>query len=453
MGIFKAYDIRGLYPAELDEHLAFQIGAAFGSLNPGTIAVGCDARLSGPSLKTQLIRGICSTGSDVVEVGLTTTPMIVFATKQLGAEGGVNVTASHNPKEYNGFKLFDRAAMPISYESGIAQVEALVERGEYSKGAGASSTRSIAEEYLAFLRASVKPRKRLCIVLDGSNGPAGSYAPAAFRQLGMTVHELNCTPDGTFPGHEPDPTRAENLAEAQRQVREVGADLGFVYDGDGDRLAVIAEDGRAIESRRIFSLLVQQMLSERPGAKVVHDVLMSQMALDTIRRYGGVPIASKVGHTYIAQRMQDEAAALGGELSGHFYFNETHYADDAIFASLKVLELVAREGRPISALVQDFPEYLTDNVRVAIRDVEKFSFIARLRADLERNGYAIETLDGVKVRFEHGWALFRASNTEPKLSIAYESCDTGEFNRIKRFVESVIERVPQDDEGRHTGRG
>ena len=453
MGIFKAYDIRGLYPAELDEHLAFQIGAAFGSLNPGTIAVGCDTRVSSPSLKAQLIRGICSTGSDVVDIGLTTTPMVVFAVKQLHGDGGVNVTASHNPKEYNGFKLFDRAAMPISYESGIAQVEALVERGDYQKGAGASSFRSIAGEYLAFLTARVKPEKRLRIVLDGSNGPAGRYAPAVFRQLGMTVHELNCTPDGTFPGHDPDPTKAESLAEAQRQVREVGADLGFVYDGDGDRLAVIAEDGRAIESRRIFSLLAQQMLSERPGAKVVHDVLMSQMAIDTITRDGGVPIASKVGHTYIAQRMQEEAAELGGELSGHYYFNETHFADDAIFASLKVLELVAREGRPISVLVQDFPEYLTANVRVAVTDAEKLPFIASLRADLERDGYAIETLDGVKVRFEHGWALFRASNTEPKLSIAYESRDTGEFNRIKRFVESIIARVPQGDEGRHTGRG
>lgn len=453
MGIFKAYDIRGLYPVELDEHLAFQIGAAFGSLNPGTIAVGCDALVSSPRLKAELIRGICSTGSAVLDIGLTTTPMVVFAVKQLRGDGGVNVTASHNPKEYNGFKLFDRAAMPISYETGIAQVESLVARGEYSTGSGNAATRAIGDEYLAFLTARVKPEKRLRIVLDGSNGPAGHYAPAVFRQVGMTVHELNCTPDGTFPGHDPDPTRAENLAAAQQQVREAGADLGFVYDGDGDRLVVIAEDGRAIESRRIFSLLVQQLLSERPGAKVVHDVLMSQMALDTIQRYGGVPIASKVGHTYIAQRMQAEAAALGGELSGHYYFTETHYADDAIFASLKVLELVAREGRPISALVQDFPEYLTENVRVTIREDAKFSFIASLRAYLEREGYTVETLDGVKARFKHGWALFRASNTEPKLSIAYESRDAGEFKMIKRFVESVIARVPQNDEGRHTGRG
>jgi phosphomannomutase/phosphoglucomutase len=450
MSIFKAYDIRGIYPTELDEHVAYRIGAAFGTLNPGTIAVGCDTRLSSPVLKDQFIKGVCSSGSDVVDIGMVTTPIIVFAVNHLTCDGGVTITASHNPKEYNGFKLYNGEAMPISYESGIAALKDLVERGEFRKGIGSSSTRPIKSAYIASILSKVNVKveaelgKPLSVVIDGSNGVAGLYAPEIMQRLGIQVHKVNCTPDGTFPGHEPDPTKPENLVDAQIKIKETGADIGFVYDGDGDRMAVIDEAGNAIESRRIFALLAQHVLAEKPGVKIVHDALMSSMAIDTIQQYGGFAVPCRVGHTYIAQKMKEEAAELGGELSGHYYFKEAFFADDAILASLKVLELVAREGRKISTLVKDFPKYFSENLRVPVRDVEKFSFIAQLRLELEQAGYLVDALDGVKVVFDHGWALFRASHTEPKLSIAYESRYTEEFKRIKDFVDRIIERVPQE---------
>ncbi|MEA2075684.1 MAG: phosphomannomutase/phosphoglucomutase [Euryarchaeota archaeon] len=447
MSIFKAYDIRGIYPSEIDERVAYQIGAAFGTLNPGKIAVGCDTRLSSPQLKEYFIKGASSTGSGVIDIGVVTTPAVVFAIEHLKCDGGVNITASHNPKEYNGVKLFDGNAMPISYESGIGTLKEIFESENYRKGNGSSSTLAIKvkEDYINFIQtlARVKIGNRLSVVIDGSNGAAGLYAPDIYRRLGMTVNELNCMADGNFPGHDPDPSKEENLLDAKTKVKEVGADLGFVYDGDGDRLAVIDADGTAIESRRIFSLLVKQLLEEKPEAKIVHDALMSGMAIDTIKRYGGLAIPCRVGHTYIAQKMMEEAAELAGELSGHYYFKETFFADDAILASLKVIELISQGGKRLSELIGDFPEYLSENVRVSVKESEKFSFIKKLKDELEIEGYTLDCLDGVKVIFEDGWALFRASNTEPKISVAYESKDKEEYNKIKKFVQSIIERVPQ----------
>jgi phosphomannomutase/phosphoglucomutase len=445
MSIFKAYDIRGIYPAEIGERVAYRIGAAFGTLNYGKIAVGCDTRLSGPQLKEHFIKGVSSTGSEVLDIGVVTTPAVVFAIEHFNCDGGVNITASHNPKEYNGFKLFDGNAMPISYESGIGKLKEIFERENYRKGSGSSSTRAIKEEYINFIVALVRVKigNRLSVVIDGSNGAAGLYAPEIYRRRGMTVHELNCTADGNFPGHDPDPSKGENLLDAKSRVKEVGADLGFVYDGDGDRLAVIDEEGTAIESSRIFSLLAKHLLEEKPGAKIVHDALMSGMAIETIKKYGGRAIPCRVGHTYIAQKMMEEAAEFGGELSGHYYFKETFFADDAILASLKLIELFSKEGKKLSEFMKDFPEYLSENVRISVKESEKFLFIAQLKAELEKEGYALDCLDGVKVMFENGWALFRASNTEPKISIAYESRDKEEFNTIKDFVQSIIKKVPQ----------
>ncbi len=449
MSIFKAYDIRGIYSSEIDERVAYLIGAAFGTLNPGKIAVGCDTRLSGPQLKEHFINGVISTGSEIIDIGVVTTPIVVFAITHFNCDGGVNITASHNPKEYNGFKLFDANAMPISYESGIGTLKEIFERENYRKGNGSSSTLAIKvkEDYINFILAltlaRVKIGNRLSVVIDGSNGAAGLYAPEIYRRLGMTVNELNCTADGNFPGHDPDPSKEENLLDAKSRVKEAGADLGFVYDGDGDRLAVIDADGKAIESSRIFSLLVKHLLEEKPGAKIVHDALMSGMAIDTIKKSGGSAIPCRVGHTYIAQKMMEEAAELGGELSGHYYFKETFFADDAILASLKVIELISQGGERLSELIKDFPDYVSENIRISVKESEKFSFIAQLKVELEKEGYVVDCLDGVKVVFENGWALFRASNTEPKISVAYESRDKEEYNKIKNFVQSIIKKVPQ----------
>lgn len=474
MSIFKAYDIRGIYGSEIDEGVAYQIGVAFGILNPGNddrkIAVGCDTRLSGPKLKDNFIKGLISTGSKIIDIGIVTTPIVVFAIKHLNCDGGVNITASHNPKEYNGFKFFDKAAIPVSYESGICRLEKIVERGDYNynyvydhhTGSGSYSysasvtNRAVAvkEDYTKFILEIMKMKMNtkttsgdrfpVVVVIDGSNGSAGLYAPEIYRRVGMTVYELNCTPDGAFPGHDPDPSKEENLVAVKEKVKEVGADIGFVFDGDGDRLAVIDETGTTVESSRIFSLLTSSLLEENPGAKIVHDILTSGMVIDTINKCGGKAIPCRVGHTYIAQKMMAEDAELGGELSGHYYFKQTFFADDAILASLKIVELISKYNSiRLSELVKDFPEYLSENLRITVKETKKFSFITKLKGELEEEGYLLDCLDGVKVIFEDGWALFRASNTEPKISIVYESRDKKGYNRLKDFVQSIITRVPE----------
>ncbi|MBA5941935.1 MAG: phosphomannomutase/phosphoglucomutase [Methanophagales archaeon] len=476
MSIFKAYDIRGTYPSEIDKSVAYQIGTAFGILNQGNgkikIAVGCDTRLSGPELKENFIKGLISRGSnyEVIDIGIVTTPILVFAIKHFNCDGGVNITASHNPKEYNGFKFFDKAAIPVSYESGISKLKVIFDKdragnnydydhhyhntdnGSYSYSAPISVTkRTIKEDYIKFIlemtNTNMNSEDRfpvpVVVVIDGSNGSAGLYAPEIHRRAGMTVYELNCTPDGAFPGHDPDPSKEENLAAAKEKVKEVGAAIGFVFDGDGDRLAVIDEAGTTVESSRIFSLLTSRLLEENPGAKIVHDILTSRMVIDTINNCGGQAIPCRVGHTYIAQKMMAEDAELGGELSGHYYFKETFFADDAILASLKIVELLISNSIKLSELVKDFPEYLSENLRISVKESKKFPFITKLKRELEEAGYLLDCLDGVKVIFEDGWVIFRASNTEPKISIVYESSDKRGYNRLKDFVQSIIRKVPQ----------
>jgi len=467
MSIFKAYDIRGIYRSEIDERVAYQIGAAFGTLNPGKIAVGCDTRLSSPELKENFIKGLISRGSKIIDIGIVTTPMVVFAIRHFNSDGGVNTTASHNPKEYNGFKFFDKAAIPISYESGLCRLEEIFDRENYDYDyryhkmrnnsycsysySTSVTSRAIKEDYINFVlkvmrtNRSTADRSPMAVVIDGSNGSAGLYAPEIYRRAGMTVHELNCTPDGTFPGHDPDPSKEENLAAAKEKVKEVGADIGFVFDGDGDRLMVIDEAGRAVESSRIFSLLISSLLEEKPGAKIVHDILTSAGVIETINKCGGQAIPCRVGHTYIAQKMMAEDAELGGELSGHYYFKEAFFADDAILASLKILDLLISNSDSIrfSELVEDFPLYLSADLRISVKESEKFPFITKLTRELEEEGYLLDCLDGVKVIFEDGWALFRASNTEPKIVIVYESRDKRGYNRLKDFVQSIIRKVPQ----------
>jgi phosphomannomutase/phosphoglucomutase len=441
MSIFKAYDIRGIYPGEIDESVAFRIGKAFGTLNPGKIAVGCDTRLSSPQLKHNFIKGIISTGSEVRDIGVVTTPAVILAIKHFKCNGGVNVTASHNPRDYNGFKLLDKNAMPISYESGICKIEEILERKSYIDGKGCCLKLDIKEDYIKFIRNKVKLENRLSVVIDASNGAAGLYAPEIYKRLGMRVEEMNCKPDGNFPGHEPDPSKQENLLDARNKVKEIGADMGVVYDGDGDRLAIIDEKGNIIESRRIFSLLVGDLLKKKRSGKIVHDVLTSGMVIETINKFGGIPIVCRVGHTYIAQKMGEEDAELGGELSGHYYFKDSYFGDDAIFASLKVAEIISKEGRKISQLVQDFPEYFSQNVRIGVKESRKFYCIDKLKEELKQEGYLLDFFDGVKVMFDQGWVVFRGSHTEPKISIAYESKDKKEYEEIKNFVQTIIPRI------------
>jgi len=443
--IFRAYDVRGIYPKELNEETALKIGKAFGTYNPGKVVVGMDTRISGPALKQALIQGLLSSGAQVTDIGVVTTPMMIFTTVHFGLDGGVMVTASHNPKEYNGFKFNNKRGIPISYESGIGEIQRIYEGGHFSKGEGKLSTQDIVKEYADFLLGKIRsrPSKDFKVVVDAGNGSAGLIYPRVLRELGVSVYELNCEPDGSFPNRDPDPTKKGNLRQLQQKVVEVRAELGLAYDGDGDRLVVVDEKGAVVESKRIFALLIDATLNQTPHAKIVYDILTSNAIEERIREKGGIPLPSRVGHTYIAQRLVDEGAALAGELSGHYYFAETFGADDALFASLKLIEHLSATDRRLSGYGEDLPAYFSEDMRVPIRESEKLPYIDRLKRRFREEGYRIDCMDGVKVTFDDGWLVLRPSNTEPKISIAYEAMDRAHFEKIRQLVKDIVDKMPQ----------
>lgn len=442
MSIFKAYDIRGVYPKELDEKIIFDIGSSFASFNPGKIAVGCDVRLSSPSLKKALIDGLLASGADVVDVGTICTPIIFFATRHYKCNGGIMVTASHNPSEYNGLKIIDGNAIPISYESGIGKIEELVKNKKFAKGSGKLVKENVIDSYSKFLLDNVNIQKaNLKVVIDAGNGSTGQIYPLILEKLGVSVHKLYCEPDGNFPNHQPDPTKKENLKDLQEKVKQTGADFGIGYDGDGDRVAIVDERGEIVENNKMFAILVKSILSKTPQSKIIYDILCSKLIEDTVKENNGVPLVSRVGHTYISQRMIDENALFAGELSGHYYFRETKAADDALFATLKLIEHLVESKRKLSEMVNELPTYHSDNMRLSIAENEKLNFVNKLKEELCQK-HSIDTLDGVKVNFENGWALFRPSNTEPKISIAYEATSPEHFQNIKSFVNNIVKTIP-----------
>jgi len=440
--------VRGVYPTDLNEEIALKIGKAFGTYNPGKIVVGNDVRLSSPSLKEHLIKGLLSTGCDVIDVGMVTTPIVIFSTKHLRYDGGVMVTASHNPKEYNGFKFNDGKGIPISLESGLNRIQEVFKNEKFSEGIGKVTKKNVIKDYTKFLLSKVfiKEPVDMKIVVDTGNASPGIIYPKVLRKISVDVHELYCEPDGNFPNHQPDPTKKENIVDLQKRVLEVKADLGFAYDGDGDRLGVVDKDGKIVEPNQIFALLIKQALTMKPKSKIVYDALSSMMIEDIIRRYNGIPVVSKVGHTYITQRMFEENAVLAGELSGHYYFKDIFFSDDALFASLKLIEFLTKSGKELKEHFKDLPKYysqVSEGMRIPIKESEKFSFIENLKKELKGKGYKIDTLDGIKIIFDNGWALLRPAHTESKISVAYESRNKGGFERIKKFVDKIIKRIPK----------
>jgi len=446
MSIFRAYDVRGVYPTEINEEIALNIGKAFGTFNPGKIVVGMDTRLSSPSLKKELIKGLLSTGATVIDIGISTSPIVMFATRHLNCDGGINVSASHNPKEYNGFKFYSKGGIPIDFETGLIKIREIVENKGFTEDKGELIKKDVIEDYSDFILKSINKPINVKVVVDAGNGPTGGIYPRILRKAGIEVHELFCEPDGNFPNHVPNPSKTENLVQLQKKVLELDVDLGFAFDGDGDRVAVIDENGSIVYVGVIFSILIKSALEKEPGSKIVYTILDSKAIDDVIRQHGGVPTVCRVGHTYITQKMIEENAAVAGEISGHYYFKETYGADDALFACLKLIEHLNESGKKISDFADEFPKYfsqVSEGLRIPIKKSEKFSFIDALKKEFKSKGFKIDTLDGVKVIFDDGWALFRPSHTEPVISMSYEAYNKKAFEKIKNFVDEVVSRIPK----------
>ncbi len=445
--IFREYDIRGVVGRELNAETAETIARAFGTYlrraGGARAVVGHDNRVSSEELYGAAVRGLASAGCDVLAVGLVLTPMLYFALRHFGVDGGMMVTASHNPPEFNGFKLCHGPG--TLYGAQIQQVREIAEAGVRARGAGRVERREIAPAYLAMLAEKIRlgPR-RLRVALDCGNGTAGAFVPGILRRWGCEVLELYCDPDPSFPHHHPDPVDPRNLTDLVRLVRDRRADLGVGIDGDGDRLGAVDDRGEILWGDLLMALFWREILPAHPGTVALVEVKCSQALVDEIRRLGGRPEWTRTGHSLIKARMREIGAVFTGEMSGHMFFADEYYGyDDAVYAAGRLLRILSHAGRPLSALAAEIPRYhATPEVRVACPDDRKFDVVAALVRDF-RQRYEVIDVDGARVLFPDGWGLVRASNTQPVLVVRAEGRTPAALDRIKGVVEEALRRHPE----------
>jgi phosphomannomutase len=442
-GIFKAYDVRGIYPREIDEAMAKRIGQAFRavldqddlSVGP-TVVVSRDMRPSSEPLAAALVEGLTEIGLDVVDVGLATTPMNYFAIGHLKAAGGVQVTASHNPAQYNGLKFSKREARPVSGDHGIPRLEATVASGDFTRAErrGAVRHADVADAYREHVLSFVDRRpdaRRLKVVVDAANGMAVVDRPI-WDRLGIELVPLYFELDGTFPNHEANPLKPENLRDLQAKVRETGADLGVSCDGDFDRAAFVDETGEPIGSDLATALIAGELLAHEPGRHVLYDLRSSRAVDEYIREKGGIPVRERVGHSFMKATLRKHEGLFGGELAGHYYFRDNYYADCAILAVIEVLDLLWHSGKPMSALVAPLRRYAkSPETNFEVEDkTGKMKELERAYSDGR-----IDWLDGITVQYEDWWFNVRPSNTEPLLRLVVEARTPADLQ--KRFAELV----------------
>jgi phosphomannomutase len=441
--VFKAYDVRGIYPTELDEEGAYAVGRAYVEhFEPKRIAVGRDMRLSSPSMQEAVMRGASDGGADVLDLGLVGTEMVYFAVGELGLDGGIAVTASHNPKEYTGMKIVRRGALPVGGESGLMDVRDKAMRVDQShepERAGTIETYDVwpayVERVLSFIDvAAVKP---LRVVIDAANGMAGVMLPPVLEKLPIDARTYFFEPDGTFPNHEPNPLLPENREFIVATTLEERADLGVAFDGDADRCFFVDDTGEFVPGDFVTALLAESILEKEPGAKIIYDVRASWAVPDTIERAGGVPLINRVGHAFIKHRMREEDAVFGGEVSGHYYFRDFSQADSGVVPFLLMLELISKRGQKLSQLLRPFREryFLTGELNTPVADVP-----LKLQELEERFGGdgRVSHLDGLSVEFDDWHFNVRPSNTEPLLRLNLEARSQELMERKRDEVVDVI---------------
>jgi phosphomannomutase len=445
-GIFKAYDVRGIYPTELDEEKARQIGLAFQFVLDdsdralgNTVVVSRDMRESSPALAKALIEGLTASGLDVEDIGLATTPMNYFAVGAHGAAGGIQVTASHNPAEYNGFKLSRHGALPVSGEGGIAVMEQKVKAGDPPTAAQRGTARQgeILSEYrthiLSFLRRPEGAR-HLKVAVDAANGMSTLYQPI-LEAMGIELTPLFFGLDGRFPNHEANPLKEENLRDLEALVSKAGADLGVAFDGDADRAAFVDETAHPVGSDLMTGLIGGELLSREPGKAVVYDLRSSRAVAEYIEESGGVPVRDRVGHSFMKATLRERDGIFGGELAGHYYFRDHFYADCALLAVVEVLNLLWEKGEPLSRLVQPLRRYAkSPEINFVVDD--KQGMIARL-AERYKDAQ-IDYLDGITLSYPTWWANVRPSNTEPYLRLVLEAKTPQELEQRKQELFAIL---------------
>ncbi len=461
--VFREYDVRGVVGKDIDRDFALVLGKAFASLlkkvNPDAkrVSIGRDARLSSEEFAMALTSGILNAGLDVVDIGLCPTPLQYFSIFHLGLDGGIMVTGSHNPPEYNGFKLSIGKMTIFGKDIQTLREIAAAEAWDESPESGKIEKYDIVTAYMKSMKQrfsylSGDEYRRLKIVVDAGNGTAGIVAPEILRAMGCDVFPLYCEPDGRFPNHHPDPTVVEYIQDLIDLTKREKADMGVGYDGDADRIGVVSRDGKIIWGDQMMIVLARDILTRNPGSTVIGDVKCSQLMFDDVRKHGGVPVMWKTGHSLVKSKMKEEGALLAGEFSGHIFISEGYYGyDDALYTTFRLVEIMKKSGKGIHDLLADIPQmYFTPEIRVECREEEKKLLVEHLVAKCKEyaekgNGpipiQSTNDTDGVRVLFERGWGLVRSSNTQPVIVMRFEAEDESSLNQYRSFMEKELEKA------------
>lgn len=444
-GIFKAYDVRGVYPDQLDEEVARAVGRAFVAyLGASRIAVGRDMRLSSPALAEAFIDGARQQGADVIDYGLIATDMLYYGVARDGLDGGAQITASHNPKEYNGLKLVGREAFPLSGEEGIGTIRDLVLADAVpaaDRPRGSLVTRDLLPEYVTHVLRFIDPSalRPFRLVLDAGCGMAGLVAPPIFDRLPVATTRLCFVVDGRFPTHEANPLIEDNRRDIVARVREERADLGVAWDGDADRCFFIDGNGEFVPGDFVTALLAEAFLLDRPGEKIIYDVRASYAVRDIVQRAGGIPLINRVGHAFFKRRMREEGAIFGGEVTGHYYFRDNYYADNGFIPALLMLELMSRKGQTLAELLAPLREryFISGEINTRVADAETVARKLRLLAERYADG-VLSSLDGLSVEYPDWHFNVRPSNTEPLLRLNLEGRTRAIMDRRRDEVLALL---------------
>jgi phosphomannomutase / phosphoglucomutase len=442
--IFREYDIRGLHATELTDEVAEGVGRAFATTirrEGGTqVAIGRDVRPSSERLARAAERGMLACGVGVERVGVVPTPALYYAVAARGLDGGMQITGSHNPPEFNGFKMA-RRKLPV-FGADIQKMLSMIEQGDFERGAATASDAPILDDYQAALVERLPSPRGLRVVMDCGNGCAGTVVPQVFERMGHTVIPLFAELDGSFPNHLPDPTVPELMKDLVAKVQSTGADFGIGFDGDADRIGAVTGSGRIVWGDQLLALLARDVLTRVPGAEILFDVKCSQGLAEDIAAHGGKPSMWKTGHSLIKQRMQETGAPIAGEMSGHMFFAEGWYGfDDALFAAGRLLRWVAASGRTLDQLVASIPQYhATPEMRLACPEDRKFQVPGELRRAFA-DRYRIIDIDGVRIEFGDGWGLVRASNTQPVVVVRFEARTPERLAEIQSMILEPLKRL------------
>ena len=442
--IFREYDIRGIVDKDLTDIVVEDIALSFGTYirnkDLKTLAIGSDCRLSSDRFREIFANALIKTGCDVVDVGTVPTPVLYFAIEHLKTDGGVMITGSHNPPEFNGFKLC--VGTFSIYGKEIRKIREIIEEEVYISGNGKYEKYSkIIQDYQNYLVNNLDLKRRLKVVVDSGNATAGPVAPQIFKKLGCDVISLYDDMDGNFPNHHPDPTIPEYLEDLISTLKKENADIGIAFDGDADRIGVVDENGNIIWGDQLLMIFARDVLETNPGSIIISEVKSSKNLYDDIRKHNGIPIMWKTGHSLIKQKMKEEGALLGGEMSGHMFFADRYFGfDDAIYAAGRLMEILSKSDSKLSELLADVPNtFNTPEIRVDCPDEIKFDVVEQVKNYFSKKNYDINDIDGMRITFDDGWALVRASNTQPALVLRFESTSQERLNEIQKMITEKVQ--------------